>query len=566
MERRDRKAASSTRQGKGQPGRAAGPGSPRVPNRSKRISRAQREARRQRQLRIALGVAGAIVVLVLVSGVAWDRFIKPNQVVAEVNGVRIRRDNYWRYRSVELINQISSYQQFANTAQDQQQQQQYLGLATQASQKLDDLWGSRDVDDATVERMIEDQIYLQYLDETGNEITEEQVDLWINQQFAPPASPLVTPTPEPTLIPQRAAWATETAVAQGIGVATPDAAASPAVAAGTPGVASPAAVGAEDGATPVSSPLAQATPVADGVISPDATPETGEASSIGSPATDGTPVAETPTVAPTPDAAQALSTAEAGFDQYRDVVFDRAHMSRSDYERLIARPTLARELINAQLESSVPQSGEQVLASHILVDTQDLADSLRAQLNDPNVSFEQLAIGNSTDTSTAPNGGDLGWFTRGTMVAPFDEAAFSLPPGQISEPVQSEFGWHIIKVYEHVDDRAFTDAQYDAAKTRATDTWLADRLAEAVIESDIDPTPTVAPGTEQFEAPPDAPTPPAPTPSIAPAASPAVDGTPSASPAAPESATPVAGDPADTASPVAASPGTVATPVGTPTG
>ena len=209
---------------------------------------------------------------------------------------------------------------------------------------------------------------------------------------------------------------------------------------------------------------------------------------------------------------QALSTAEAGFDQYKDVVFDRAHMSMSDYKRLIARPSLARELIDGVLQSQVPQSAEQVWAAHILVDTVDLATELRAQLNDPNVSFEQLAIQNSTDTTTAPNGGDLGWFPRGTMVAPFEEAAFTLPPGQISDPVQSEFGYHLIKVYEHVDERALTDSQYDAAKSRAVDTWVAARVAESTIDSDIDPTPTVVPGSEQFQAPPDAPTPPAPTP------------------------------------------------------
>ena len=155
--------------------------------------------------------------MVLGVGVAWDQFIKPNQVVAEVNGVRIRRDNYWRYRSVELINQISSYQQFANSATDAQQQQQYLGLATRASQELGDLWGSRDVNDDTVQRMIEDQIYIQNLEPMGITITDDQVDLWINQQFAPLDAPLVAPTAEPTLIPERAAWATQTAEAAGGG-------------------------------------------------------------------------------------------------------------------------------------------------------------------------------------------------------------------------------------------------------------------------------------------------------------------------------------------------------------
>jgi len=478
------------------------------------------------------------VLLVLGVGITWDNFVKPNQVVAEVDGFRIRRDDYWRYRSVELINQISSYQQFANSAQDQQQQQQYLGLATQASQELDDLWGSRDTDDGSVQRMIEDQIYLQNLDEMGIVISDDQVDRWINQQFAPLDAPLVDPTAEPTLIPERAAWATQTAEAldsvSSPNAGTPDVPASPVVSDGSP----------ESGATPVD-PASTPAASGDAIATPVDSTEPNLSSPAASPgATDATPIGDIPTVAPTPDAEQALATAEAGFDQYRDVVFDRSHMSRSDYERLIARPSLARELINGQLESQVPQSGEQVLASHILVDTQDLAISLRAQLNDPNVSFEQLAVENSTDTSTAPNGGDLGWFNRGTMVAPFEDAAFSLPQGQLSEPIQSEFGWHIIKVYERDDDRAFTDAQYDAAKTRAVDGWLAERTAGAMIESDIDPTPTIAPGSQQFEAPPDAPTPPAPTATTPPVASPAPGASPVASPGSVGGATPVSADPA----------------------
>ncbi len=525
MERRDRRNPSSGKGRKRQSARSSGTNLPRVPNRARRVSRAQREAKRQRQLRIGLGIAAAAVLLVLAVGITWEQFIKPNQVVAEVNGVRIRRDSYWRYRAVELINQISSYQQFANSASDAQQQQQYLGLATQASQELDDLWGSRDVNDDAVQRMIEDEIYVQSLEPMGLTITDEQVDLWINQQFAPPDAPLVTPTAEPTLIPERAAWATQTAEAAGGGDGTPSSGTQDAAATPVAGDVSPAA-----DATPVSG---NATPLATPVASGDqATPAADGASPEASPAADGTPGSETPTVAPTPNPEEALSTAEAGFEQYSDFVFDQAHMSRSDYERLIARPSLARELINGELQSQVPQSGEQVWAAHILVDTLDLATELRAQLNDPNVSFEQLAMQNSTDTSTAPNGGDLGWFTRGTMVAPFDEAAFSLPPGQISEPVQSEFGYHLIKVYDHVDDRALTDSQYDAAKTRAVDTWLADQLAVATIESDIDPTPTVVPGSEQFEAPPDAPTPPIPTSTSVPDASPVADGTPIASPGA----------------------------------
>lgn len=85
-----------------------------------------------------------------------------------------------------------------------------------------------------------------------------------------------------------------------------------------------------------------------------------------------------------------------------------------------------------------------VRASHILVDTKAEADSIKCQIN-KGASFEALAKKYSKCPS-GENGGDLGYFERGQMVKPFEDAAFSLPVGKVSEPVQTQFGWHLIKV------------------------------------------------------------------------------------------------------------------------
>jgi parvulin-like peptidyl-prolyl isomerase len=133
-----------------------------------------------------------------------------------------------------------------------------------------------------------------------------------------------------------------------------------------------------------------------------------------------------------------------------------------------------------------------------------LADKLYADLQaDPEL-FAQLAEENSIDTATAPNGGDLGWFTRGAMVEPFEQVAFELAPDAISEPVQTEFGWHIIQVLDHQDNRALTDDQIQQTIQVETDRWLADQREAASISSDIEPTPT--PSTQQFVPPAGAPT------------------------------------------------------------
>lgn len=91
----------------------------------------------------------------------------------------------------------------------------------------------------------------------------------------------------------------------------------------------------------------------------------------------------------------------------------------------------------------------QIHARHILVEDEDEANDLKAQLDD-GADFAELAEENSTDGSAA-SGGDLGFFTEGRMVPEFDEVAFSLDVDEISDPVQSEFGYHIIQVLERRD-------------------------------------------------------------------------------------------------------------------
>jgi len=90
---------------------------------------------------------------------------------------------------------------------------------------------------------------------------------------------------------------------------------------------------------------------------------------------------------------------------------------------------------------------EEVHARHILVATEDEAKAVKAEL-DGGKPFEVLAMEKTTDPSGKQNGGDLGFFSKGMMVPEFEAVAFTLEPGKISDPVQSQFGWHIIKVEE----------------------------------------------------------------------------------------------------------------------
>ncbi|SDI74732.1 peptidylprolyl isomerase [Alteribacillus bidgolensis] len=88
-----------------------------------------------------------------------------------------------------------------------------------------------------------------------------------------------------------------------------------------------------------------------------------------------------------------------------------------------------------------------ISARHILVEDEDQANEIREELEN-GADFAELAEEHSTDPGSASEGGDLNTFTRGEMVEAFDEAAFSMEPGEISEPVKSEFGYHIIEVLD----------------------------------------------------------------------------------------------------------------------
>jgi peptidyl-prolyl cis-trans isomerase C len=98
-------------------------------------------------------------------------------------------------------------------------------------------------------------------------------------------------------------------------------------------------------------------------------------------------------------------------------------------------------------DASKQIAGEQeVHARHILVETEDQAKAVKAEL-DKGADFAKLAKEKSKDPG-ASDGGDLGFFTKDQMVPEFSAVAFSLEPGKISDPVKTQFGWHIIKVEE----------------------------------------------------------------------------------------------------------------------
>jgi peptidyl-prolyl cis-trans isomerase C len=105
----------------------------------------------------------------------------------------------------------------------------------------------------------------------------------------------------------------------------------------------------------------------------------------------------------------------------------------------------ARTLYDETLAAVQPE--DEVRARHILVAEEEEANAIIARL-EAGEEFEAIAAEASQDPGSRAQGGDLGFFTRERMVAPFAEKAFELEPGETSEPVQTQFGWHVIRVEE----------------------------------------------------------------------------------------------------------------------
>jgi peptidyl-prolyl cis-trans isomerase C len=121
---------------------------------------------------------------------------------------------------------------------------------------------------------------------------------------------------------------------------------------------------------------------------------------------------------------------------------------RREFFNQIVETEVTEEAIQAAYDELASQftPEPEVRARHILVETEEEANAIRAEIEGGR-DFADAAGEYGTD-GTASNGGDLGFFSTGMMVPEFEEAAFALEEGELSQPVQSQFGWHLIQLEE----------------------------------------------------------------------------------------------------------------------
>lgn len=252
-------------------------------------------------------------------------------------------------------------------------------------------------------------------------------------------------------------------------------------------------VGITDTGT-ITAPILPSTDITDSAATTDTTPVTATVSESAA-VTGTTPVtATTPATATTPTTATAAVTATSEVSAAPAVTTSSSITANNSVTASAAVTATTGVTATTPVTGTVAPTGTTSLTDTVAapptppapvertdVEAQALAESLRQRIL-AGEDFATLAQQYSDDTGSGAQGGDLGWFGESSMVAPFAEAAFSLPIGEISEPIKTEFGYHIIEVLEKDENRAKEPSALEQERQQAYQNWLQETKTATEIE------------------------------------------------------------------------------------
>ncbi|MEM7532019.1 MAG: peptidylprolyl isomerase [Chloroflexota bacterium] len=436
---------------------------PRQPTRRQRAQSAKQE-KQDRQYYMATAIIVGIVVLLVIIGAVQQFLWRPNSTLASVNGESIITRDYWKrtlFQQTQLQSQLVRYRQL---------EEQFGGQGffnNQISQIQATLSDPFSLGTQVLDNLINELVILEEAEKRGISVSEEEVDQALREEVAASQS-LVTE-----------AQATSTSEAMAIATAT------------------------AESWTPTPTPTIS--------VGPTITP--------------------TATLEPVPT--RAIITQEQydeGLGTLSTNLGDLANLSIDEYREIVRRQLIGEKLSEEVGVELVETTEEQASARHVLISIREptatptelpadsptleptptptelpegfpeptatpgprgeleaeaLAGAVK-QLLESGSDFGEIAADYSDDPGSGANGGDLGWFSRGVMVPEFEEAAFSLPIGEISDPIQTQFGFHVIEVLERDENRPKEESTVDQERRQAYAEWIQERVLEAEVERPSD--------------------------------------------------------------------------------
>ncbi len=429
----------------------------------KHLDRLHREQRQTRMIIGAVIVMVVAVVAILVYGYLDSNILRYKKPVAIINGEKIMGDEfrgftkYYRYSIIKQAESTLQYvQMFGNEP----------SIAQQISSQLQNYASymvPTNAGKAALDQMIEAALIKQEAQKRGITVTSDEIEARMKEMME--YFPNGTPTPANTSLPP-AATSTLNATQASMLRPTATEVVSPTAALTETLALTQTVAPAAPTSAPTATLEATFTPTASAPITPTATPQ--------------------PTLTPTPYT----------LEGYQGAVATLKADLLTNYEipdstlTWIIESGLYREKLSKIVVGDLPCKQPQVWAQHILVPDASLAAVIATEAKSGE-DWYALAAKYSTD-STKDNGGDLGWFGPGAMVKEFEDAAFSLEVGQISDPVKSQFGYHIIRVLGK-EDRPLTSQECETFKQSEFKKFTDELRANSNVETREDYWETIVP-------------------------------------------------------------------------
>ena len=406
---------------------------PKVPTR-KHVARLEKERQQVKLVWIVAVVMFGVIVLLLGYGYLDTTYLQLQKPIAEVNGEKITIEHWQERVQMQRVNLANVYQRY------QLFQQQFGMDVTQQLQEVEYYLQSPEaIGQLVLDQMIDEMLISQEAEKRGITVSEDEIEQAIREvyRFYPDGTPVPTITPTafeyPTLTSKQLTLYPATATPTKVLTSTP---------------------------APTSTPDPAVTATATFTAAPP-----------------------TPTFVPEDITPTSTPYTLDGYNaQYQETVDDYKSYGISEATfRAVYRNDLLRKKLTEVITADVSATAEQVWARHILVNDFSLAGTVSFLL-EQGEDFAKIAKNYSKDSGSANKSGDLGWFSKGAMVPEFEEAAFSQEIGEIGEPVQSQFGYHIIQVLDR-QELPLSAEQLQQNRDSAFAEWQVSALAEAEIST-----------------------------------------------------------------------------------